>query len=82
MASRLMDRSASNGYISPGIAPPWAIAHPWHGIPSMNLHLSLQPLLALLAGILILIRPRLLNYVVAIYLIVIGVLGLFPSLRL
>ena len=48
----------------------------------MNLHLSLQPLLALLAGILILIRPRLLNYVVAIYLIVIGVLGLFPSLRL
>lgn len=48
----------------------------------MNLHLSLQPLLALLAGILILIRPKLLNYVVAIYLIVIGVLGLFPALRL
>jgi hypothetical protein len=59
MASRLMARSASSGYISPGIAPPWAIAHPWHGIPSMNLHLSLQPLLALLAGILILIRPNL-----------------------
>jgi threonine/homoserine efflux transporter RhtA len=48
----------------------------------MNLHLSLQPLLALLAGILILIRPKLLNLVVAIYLIVIGVLGLFPALRL
>jgi len=48
----------------------------------MNVHLSLQPVLALLAGILILIRPKLLNYVVAIYLIVIGVLGLFPSLRL
>lgn len=48
----------------------------------MNIHLSLQPLLALLAGILILIRPKLLNLVVAIYLIVIGVLGLFPSLRL
>ena len=47
----------------------------------MNIHLSLQPLLALLAGILILIRPKLLNYVVAIYLIVIGVLGLFPALR-
>lgn len=47
----------------------------------MNLHLSLQPLLALLAGILILIRPKLLNLVVAIYLIVIGVLGLFPALR-
>lgn len=48
----------------------------------MHVHLALQPLLALLAGILILIRPRLLNYVVALYLIVIGVLGLFPNLHL
>jgi hypothetical protein len=38
-------------------------------------------LIALIAGILILIRPRLLNYVVAIYLIIVGVLGLFPLLR-
>ncbi len=36
----------------------------------------IQPLVALIAGILILIVPRLLNYVVAIYLIIIGVLGL------
>lgn len=36
----------------------------------------IQPLIALIAGILILIVPRLLNYVVAIYLIIIGVLGL------
>ena len=36
----------------------------------------LQPLVAILAGILILIMPRLLNFIVAIYLIVIGVLGL------
>ena len=35
-----------------------------------------QPLIALIAGILILIMPRLLNYVVAIYLIIIGILGL------
>lgn len=35
---------------------------------------------ALIAGILILIVPRLLNYVVAIYLIVVGVLGLWPGL--
>jgi Protein of unknown function (DUF3096) len=35
-----------------------------------------NPLIALVAGILILLMPRLLNYVVAIYLIVIGVLGL------
>jgi hypothetical protein len=37
---------------------------------------NLQPLVALVAGILILLIPRLLNYVVAIYLIVIGILGL------
>jgi hypothetical protein len=47
---------------------------------AMTLHLSLAPLLALIAGILILIRPKLLNFIVAIYLIVIGVLGLFPGL--
>jgi len=36
------------------------------------------PLLALLAGILILIFPRILNYIVAIYLIIIGLIGLLP----
>jgi hypothetical protein len=41
-----------------------------------------QPLIALIAGILILIMPRLLNYVVALYLIVIGVLGLLPMLSI
>jgi len=43
----------------------------------MNLNFSIGPLLALIAGILILVQPRLLNYIVAIYLIVIGLLGLF-----
>jgi hypothetical protein len=43
----------------------------------MNLVVSIGPLIALIAGILILIVPRLLNYIVAIYLIVIGLLGLF-----
>lgn len=38
---------------------------------------SIGPLVALVAGILILIVPRLLNYIVAIYLIIIGLLGLF-----
>ncbi len=42
--------------------------------------LTVQPLIALIAGILILFIPRLLNYVVAIYLIVIGVIGLWPRL--
>ena len=36
----------------------------------------LQPIIALIAGILILIMPRLLNFIVAIYLIIIGLLGL------
>ena len=45
----------------------------------MNVSLSLGPLAALIAGILILILPRLLNYIVAIYLILIGIVGLFGS---
>jgi hypothetical protein len=44
--------------------------------PSMNITLSLGPLVALIAGILILVMPRLLNYIVALYLIIIGVIGL------
>jgi len=42
--------------------------------------LVLQPLIALIAGILILLIPRLLNYIVAIYLIVVGLTGLWPHL--
>jgi hypothetical protein len=48
----------------------------------MSIHVALQPLIALIAGILILIVPRLLNYVVAIYLIIVGLLGLVPMLHL
>jgi hypothetical protein len=50
----------------------------------MNIHLSLAPLIALIAGILILVVPRLLNYIVALYLILIGLIGLLGggSLRL
>jgi hypothetical protein len=51
----------------------------------MNLTLSVGPLVSLIAGILILIVPRMLNYIVALYLIIIGLLGLFganiPHLR-
>ena len=43
----------------------------------MNITLGLAPLISLLAGILIFIVPRLLNYIVAVYLIVIGLVGLF-----
>jgi hypothetical protein len=45
----------------------------------MNLHLTIGPIVSLVAGILILAVPRLLNYIVAIYLILIGLIGLFGS---
>lgn len=41
---------------------------------------ALQPLVALIAGILILLMPRLLNYIVAVYLIIVGITGLWPHL--
>jgi hypothetical protein len=43
------------------------------------MNLSLTPIASLIAGILILVVPRLLNYIVAIYLIVIGLVGLFGN---
>ncbi len=42
--------------------------------------LLLQPIVALLAGILILLAPRILNYIVAVYLIIVGVAGIWPRL--
>jgi threonine/homoserine efflux transporter RhtA len=45
----------------------------------VHINLSLAPIVALLAGILILVMPRLLNYIVALYLIIIGVLGLMGT---
>ena len=45
----------------------------------MNISLSIGPVISLIAGILILIVPRLLNYIVAFYLILIGLVGLLGS---
>ena len=45
----------------------------------MNFNLSIGPLISLLAGILILVMPKLLNYIVALYLIIIGLLGLLGT---
>jgi hypothetical protein len=45
----------------------------------MNIQVSIMPLVALIAGILILVMPKLLNYIIALYLIIIGVVGLFGS---
>jgi len=46
---------------------------------TMTVNLTLGPLITLIAGILILLVPRLLNYIVAIYLIVIGLIGIFGA---
>ena len=46
---------------------------------NMNIHLGLTPILSLAAGILILVVPRLLSYIVAIYLIAVGLVGLFGA---
>ncbi len=43
------------------------------------MNLTIGPLVSLIAGILILVVPRLLNYIVALYLIIIGLLGLFGT---
>jgi len=48
----------------------------------VNVHFAIGPVIALIAGILILIMPRLLNFIVAIYLIAIGVLGLLGNIKL
>ncbi len=45
----------------------------------MNLSHNITPVVSLIAGILILLIPRLLNYIVALYLIVIGLIGLFGT---
>jgi hypothetical protein len=45
----------------------------------MNIHLTIGPLISLIAGVLILVVPRLLNYIVAIYLIAMGLIGLFGT---
>ena len=43
----------------------------------LSIHPAVAPLIALIAGILILVMPRILNYVIALYLILVGLLGLF-----
>ena len=45
----------------------------------MNMSLALAPIVSLIAGVLILVVPRLLNYIVAFYLIAIGLIGLLGS---
>jgi Protein of unknown function (DUF3096) len=65
------DRQPSSGVVSGGRKA---------GEPMHIDIITVQPLLALLFGILILILPRLLNYLIAIYLIFIGLVGLFPHM--
>ena len=45
----------------------------------MSIHLTVVPVVSLIAGILILVMPRLLSFIIAIYLIIVGVIGLFGT---
>jgi hypothetical protein len=54
-----------------------AIAQP-KGVGAVTIrYATISPIMALVAGILILVVPRLLNYIVALYLILVGLIGLF-----
>jgi hypothetical protein len=55
------------------------LAAPYRKSVSVNITLGITPLISLIAGILILVIPRLLNTIVAVYLIVIGLIGLFGA---
>jgi hypothetical protein len=57
----------------------WRAYWPFKNPQVTTMTLALTPLISLIAGILILVMPRLLNYIVAIYLIVIGLVGIFGT---
>ena len=48
----------------------------------MNMSVAIEPILAIVMGILILLVPKFLNYFVAIYLIVVGILGMMPPITI
>ena len=64
-----------------GILAPGPLLAARTAIFGHHLNLSAQPVLALVAGLLILVRPKLLNFIVAIYLILVGVIGVFHLFR-
>jgi hypothetical protein len=74
-------RSGAFGYTGSAIQPCPILPTDPLMESAMSIHIAAQPLIALIAGILILIKPRLLNYVVAIYLIIVGLIGLLPLMR-
>jgi hypothetical protein len=67
--------ASSDGLLEPTRRRPVFAFH----TTTMNIHLGLTPLISLVAGILILVMPRLLNFIIAIYLIAIGLVGLFGA---
>ena len=60
------ERARGAGYHGRSDKPPRA----------MTIHLGLTPVISILAGVLILVMPKLLNYIVAFYLIAIGIIGI------
>jgi hypothetical protein len=62
--------------LSPGFGKSWLMQSLKRRTDNMQFDISPQPVVALIAGIAILLAPKLLNYIVAIYLIIFGILGL------
>jgi hypothetical protein len=75
-----MDKSLFASFSSEKEDPAFHAAHIAGATPMMVNILLLPPLVALIGGILILMMPRLLNIIVAVYLIVVGAIGLWPHL--
>jgi DUF3096 family protein len=71
----MLGRARARGTGGPPSPFPSTLSH--HGETVMTISIAhLQPIVALIAGILILLIPRLLNFIVAIYLILVGIIGL------
>jgi hypothetical protein len=72
----LLHGKAASAFYRPGALAPIPIQKEE---PVMQIHLALTPVVSLIAGVLILAMPRLLNFIVALYLIIIGLIGIFGT---
>jgi hypothetical protein len=73
--SRWLLRRAAGGYLSSRFVCRFILS--MSGRHQMSISVAnIQPIVALIAGVLILVMPRLLNFIVAIYLILVGIIGL------
>jgi hypothetical protein len=67
---------ACGSWLTSGLKMRCASSHVGNQGRFLNIHLGLTPVIALLAGVLILVMPKLLNYIIAFYLIAVGLIGI------